>query len=171
MSPSRRIAPWPCVMRGCNGGAIMTSRRVRGPAAHRAADRAAACKTLSVCYLPSRPMPCRAPRRWRGGAMGTSRPTATGHGRGARCPAANPHERCARNGARARERTTGHERCARNGTVPRGAMFGRRAFWLTPRPRGGRLFFPTHFCMIGQVVSGALRTKPTHIHTKPHPFL
>ena len=56
------------------------SRRVRGPAAHRAADRAAACKTLSVCYLPSR-----APRRWRGGAMGTSRPTATGpHGDGTR---------------------------------------------------------------------------------------
>ena len=58
----------------CNGGAIMTSRRVRGPAAHRAADRAAACKTLSVCTMPSR-----APRRWRGGAMGTSRPTAMPH--------------------------------------------------------------------------------------------
>ena len=48
-----------CEFFGCNGGAIRTSRRVRGPAAHRAADRAAACKTLSVCYLPSR-----APR-WR----------------------------------------------------------------------------------------------------------
>ena len=36
----------------------------------------------------------RAPRRWRGGAMGTSRPTATGHGR------------C----ARPRDRTTGHGR-------------------------------------------------------------
>ena len=75
-------APW--VMRVGNGGAIMTSRRVRGPATHRAADRATAFKTLSVCYLPSR-----APRRWRGGAMGTSRPTAprgTGgaHGDGAR---------------------------------------------------------------------------------------
>ena len=53
----------------------MTSRRVRGPAAHRATDRAAACKTLSVCYLPSR-----APRRGRGGAMRTSRPTAMPHG-------------------------------------------------------------------------------------------
>ena len=31
----------------------MTSRRVRGPAAHRAADRAAACKTLSVYGMPS----------------------------------------------------------------------------------------------------------------------
>ena len=70
------------VMRVGNGGAIITSRRVCGPAAHRAADRAAACKTLSVCYLQSR-----APRRWRGGAMGTSRPTATGphHGHGAGC--------------------------------------------------------------------------------------
>ena len=68
------------------------SRRVRGPAAHRAADRAAACKTLSVCYLPSR-----APRRWRGGAMGTSRPTA------------KPHEGCARQ----RGTTMGHGRCAR----------------------------------------------------------
>ena len=62
------------------------SRRVRGPAAHRAADRAAACKTLSVCYLPRR-----------GGAMGTSRPTA------------KPHEGCARQ----RGTTMGHGRCAR----------------------------------------------------------
>ena len=31
-----------------------------------------------------RGMPSRAPRRWRGGAMGTSRPTATGHERCAR---------------------------------------------------------------------------------------
>ena len=37
MSPSRHIVPWPWVMRVGNGGAIMTSRRVRGPAAHRAA--------------------------------------------------------------------------------------------------------------------------------------
>ena len=44
-----RNAPW--VMRVGNGGTIMTSRRVRGPAAHRAADRAAACKTLSACYV------------------------------------------------------------------------------------------------------------------------
>ena len=36
--------------------------------------QAATCKTPSVCYLPSR-----APRRWRGGAMGTSRPTAKPH--------------------------------------------------------------------------------------------
>ena len=107
----------------------MTSRRVRGPAAHRAADRAAACKTLSVCgmlsralrwraptgggrtrgamgtsRLPAKPhgrgrtMPSRAPRRWRGGAMGTSRPTATGPD----------------NGARQRDRTTGDGNGARN---------------------------------------------------------
>ena len=50
----------------------MTSRRVRGPAAHRVADRAATCKTLSVCYLLSR-----APR-WR---------AATGKGAG--CQAAH----------------------------------------------------------------------------------
>ena len=86
-------APWSCVMAVGRdvliaphrpvsvryGGAVMTSRRVRGPAAHRAADRAAACKTLSVCYLP-----CHAPRLWRGGAMGALRPTATGHECGAR---------------------------------------------------------------------------------------
>ena len=79
------------VMRGRNGGAIMTSRRVRGPAAHHVADRAATCKTLSVCYLPSR-----APR-WRaatgkGAAARAGRPggqtlrsTATGaYGDGAR---------------------------------------------------------------------------------------
>ena len=87
------------VIRVGNGGAIITSRRVCGPAAHRAADRAAACKTLSVCYLQSR-----APRRWRGGAMGTSRPTAKPHGRvrtGTRHVAREVcGERCARRGAR-----------------------------------------------------------------------
>ena len=83
----------------------MTSRRVRGPAAHRVADRAATCKTLSVCYLPSR-----APRRWRGGAMGTSRPTATGphHGaRGVRMMAVS------RNGNTAWARACGMRPCAR----------------------------------------------------------
>ncbi len=54
------------------GGAMGRSRRVRGPAAHRDADRAATCKTLSVCYLLSR-----APR-WR---------AATGKGAG--CQAAH----------------------------------------------------------------------------------
>ena len=53
-----------------HGRGGQASRRVRGPAAHRAADRAAACKTLSVCYLP-----CRAPRRWCGGASRESRRT------------------------------------------------------------------------------------------------
>ena len=108
MSPSRRIAPWLGVMRrgscACeycvrNGGAIMTSRRVRSPAAHRSVDRAAACKTLSVCYLPSR-----APRRWR---------AATGNGAAARW------------GHRAlpqRDRTTGHGQGAASGhpTAPTG---------------------------------------------------
>ena len=55
------------------------SRRVRGSAAHRAADRAAACKTLSVCYLP-----CRAPRqgaaaRWGHRAL-PPRDTSVEHG-------------------------------------------------------------------------------------------
>ena len=101
-------APW----RVCNGGAIMTSRRVRGPAAHRAADRAAACKTLSVCYLPSR-----APRRWRGGAMGTSRPTA------------KPHERCARprgtGGAHRRRNARANFAWANGGVMRRRVMRGR----------------------------------------------
>ena len=39
-----------------------------------------------------------APRRWRGGAMGTSRPTATGHGNGA----------VRRGGAAGRGTATGH---------------------------------------------------------------
>ena len=56
----------------CNGvrrcGAMGTSRRVRGPAAHRAADRAAACKTLSVCYLPSRTHGAHGDGHGRGGA-------------------------------------------------------------------------------------------------------
>ena len=73
----------------CNGvrrcGVMGTSRRVRGPAAHRAADRAAACKTLSVCGMPSRAPRWRAAtgssaaaRAGRPGGQ-ASRPTATGH--------------------------------------------------------------------------------------------
>ena len=80
------------VMCGRYGGAIMTSRQVRSPAAHRAADRAAACKTLSVCYLPSRAPRWRAPtgdaaRRRDGWPPGLparalpQRDTTTGHGR------------------------------------------------------------------------------------------
>ena len=140
---------------------------MRGPAAHHAADRAAACKTLSVCYLPSRAprwcataaarwghralpqrgtrgahgegagLPCRAPRRWRGGAMGTSRPTATGpcnetalrgasgaHGNGAGCQAAHRADgAAARWGHRAlpqRDRTTGPCNGARGKGAERG---------------------------------------------------
>ena len=55
-------------------------------------------------------MPCRAPRRWRGGAMGTSRPTAM------------PHERGAHNGTA--EQGTGGAHG--NGTAPRGAGEGAR---------------------------------------------
>ena len=54
-------------------------------------------------------MPSRAPRRWRGGAMGTSRPTA------------KPHEGCA---------AMGHGRCARR--VER----GRRDTSVERGPRG-----------------------------------
>ena len=129
------------VMRRANGGAIMISRRVRGPAAHRAADRAAACKTLSVCYLPSRPMPCRQSAR----AVRTQRGTGEGAHHGARTVRTQ------------RDRTTGRD------VWPPGLL-------ARPRPRGGRLFFPAHFCMIGQVVSGALRTKPTYTNTYPYPF-
>ncbi len=55
-------------------------------------------------------MPCRAPRRWRGGAMGTSRPTAM------------PHERGAHNGTAERGAGGAHG----NGTAPRGAGEGAR---------------------------------------------
>ena len=75
-----------------NGGAEGTSRRVRGPAAHRAADRAAACKTLSVCYLPSR-------ARMRGGNRRARRAEAWARGAGRMewwC------EYCGCNGGRAR---------------------------------------------------------------------
>ena len=82
----------------------MTSRRVRGPAAHRAADRAAACKTLSVCYLPSRAPRWGAPTgdaaRRRAGGQATHRADGA----------------AARWGHRAlpqRDRTTRHGRCAR----------------------------------------------------------
>ena len=116
------------------------SRRVRGPAAHRAADRAAACKTLSVCYLPSRAprwraggaaRGCegrsRAPRRWRGGAMGTSRPTA------------KPHEGFTRQ----RDTSVGHDEGARawgTGGAHSGAMGTSRPTATGPhhRTRPGR---------------------------------
>ena len=82
-------------------------------------------------------MPSRAPRRWRGGAMGTSRPTATGphHGareyrtmpsraprqwRGGAMGTSRPTATGPRNGTAPRGTTTGRGRCARNGTAPRG---------------------------------------------------
>ena len=56
----------------------------------------------------------RAPRRWRGGAMGTSRPTATGPHHGAR---ARGHGNEAR-------RRDGDIAPYRNGTAPRGTATG-----------------------------------------------
>ena len=117
-----------------------SARRVRGPAAHRAADRAAACKTLSVCYLSCRVMatahgmPSRAlpPSRTSEGARQWDRTTehakprtavARRHGqwrggasREARRPsiAPLPPSRTGE-GARQRDRTTGHGRGARAG--------------------------------------------------------
>ncbi len=81
-------------------------------------------KTLSVCYLP-----CHAPRRWRGGAMGTSRPTATGPHHGAR-EYRGMQSRAPRRGAAARwghralpqrDRTTGVGDAARRWDTARGA--------------------------------------------------
>ena len=63
-------------------------------------------------------MPSSAPRRWRGGAMGTSRPTA------------KPHEGCGRRGHGARAGVMAGEYCGGNGAVPRlaaGGATGRRA--------------------------------------------
>ena len=124
MSPSRRPGNMRVVPRRRNSGA---SRKVRW-AKHRAGCaalprtvpragsprwQAAACKTLSVCYLPSRvmatgrTMPSRAPR-WR---------AATGNGAAARWGhRALPPSRTRGshgNGARAVRTATGHERCAR----------------------------------------------------------
>ena len=58
-------------------------------------------------------MPCRAPRRWRGGAMGTSRPTAKPHEGCARD--AKPRTALRRGGAMGTSRptATGHKGCAR----------------------------------------------------------
>ncbi len=73
------------VMRVRNGGAIMTSRRVRGPAAHRAAGGepplASRGMQNSQRVHDAKPRTAVASRhgQWRGGAMGTSRPTAKPH--------------------------------------------------------------------------------------------
>ena len=111
----------------------MTSRRVRGPAAHRAADRAAACKTLSVCYLPSRALRWGAPTgndgaaaragspggRWRG--IPRQNDTVR-RGRGARDRDAKPRTAPV---ARRRDEDIAPYR---NGTVPRGTP-GRAPRW------------------------------------------
>ena len=90
-----RGAAW-CVARGA--GVMARSRGLprvglpdAAPCAAMRGARRRPRKTLSVCYLPSS-----APRRWRGGAMGTSRPTAMPHEEGVRD--AMPHEGCAATG-------------------------------------------------------------------------
>ena len=151
MSPSRRIAPWPCVMRVRILRGVMRVRnggRARCP--HRAA-RVIRVRILCANFAwvnggasreARRPSiapgarPCRAPCRgqsrgmqnsqrvllakprtapWRGGAMGTSRPTAKPHERCARCQAAHR--------AKARRRD-GDIAPYRNGTAPRGTTTG-----------------------------------------------
>ena len=85
MSPSRRIVPWPCVMRvrilSRNARAYPTRDDRTCKAAHRAMRR--------------------------GGAMGTSRPTAMPHEWGH----AMPHEWGARHAARVGGTATAHEGC------------------------------------------------------------
>ena len=96
-----------------------TSRRVRGPAAHRAADRAAACKTLSVCYFP-----CRAPR-WRSATRG-------GASREARRPSIAPY----RNGARGVRAARGRDAKPRTAVAIRHAR--RRDGDIAPYRNGAR---------------------------------
>ena len=96
MSPSRRratsrCATWQVAHAESFAGASPCAPHSRAGRGVRSPPRPSRARTA---------MPCRAPRRWRGGAMGTSRPTA------------KPHERCARPRGAARAHATGHGRCA-----------------------------------------------------------
>ena len=72
--------------------------------------------------------PCHAPRRWRGGAMGTSRPTATGHGNGDRTTG-----RGASKGTRQRCGARRDKRCARPRDTATGHGRWRSAMKTAPR--------------------------------------
>ena len=107
MSPSRRIAPWPWVMRVRilrDAKPRGSERAVKANGGHRPGLHpephewnGASREVRRWCGMPSG-----APRRWRGSAMGTSRPTAKPHeggrtGEGAlRWCASGAHGRCAR---------------------------------------------------------------------------
>ena len=86
--PSRRPGNAPCPVAVRNGGANIAGVMAVGRDVPIAPHRPVAVGNARVIIAAqrgtriSRGMPCRAPRRWRGGAMGTSRPTATGHDHG-----------------------------------------------------------------------------------------